>query len=212
MPDYITKSSLDKPIGSDVKKGEREKLDPVVSAPVKPKQRTVWDKIKDEFVSEDGQSIGDYILIEVLIPAVKNTIQSMVNNAVDMFLYGSGGSRYGQPRPYGGMQGSRVSYRQYYDQRPANNTNYARPRTTYGYDYNEVVFESRQDAEAVLYRMEETLANYQCVRVADYLELSGRNSNYTDNNYGWTSLETVQIRRSRDNGYYLDLPRPMALD
>lgn len=203
----IPKSSLDQ--GGIKEQNKREKLDPVVSSGTKNKKKTTWDKIRDEFISEDGKTVGDYLLLDVLIPAIKNTIQAMVNNGVDMILYGN---RMSNRNGYSnGYAGNRVSYRQYYDQRNQSSY-YSRPRNTYGYDYNEIVFESRADAEAVLYRMIETLNTYQIVRVADYLELSGRDSNYTDNNYGWTSLDSVQIRRARDGGFFLDLPRPMAID
>lgn len=202
MADYIPRSTLDPQ--KTVKEEKREKLDPVVSAPTKTKKRSTWDKVKEEFVSGDGKSIGDYLLLDVLVPAVKSTIQAMINNGVDMILYGDTNSG----RNRNNFQPSRTSYRQYYDQ-PRGNY-YSRPKTDYNYD--EIVFGSRGDAELVLYYMRESIAKYRVVRVADYLEWSNRDSSFTDNNYGWTNLDYVQIRTTRDGGYYLDLPRPMVLD
>lgn len=202
MADYIPKSSLDQQ-KENIEK--REKLEPVVSSPTKTKKQTTWDKVKEEFVNGDGKSVGDYLLLDVLVPAIKQTIQAMINNGVDMILYGD--SNYGRNR--NSYQPGRTSYRQYYDQ-PRNN--YSRPKIGSDYNYDEIVFGSRGDAELVLYYMRESIAKYRVVRVADYLEWSNRDSNFTDNNYGWTNLDYVQIRTTRDGGYYLDLPRPMALD
>ena len=205
MAEYIPRSSLDQQKEEPVK--ERKKLDPVVQSAPQPKKQTTWDKFKSAMISEDSQSLGDYLLFDVMVPAFKQTIQSLVNNAVDMLLFGGSGPRNNN------MPANRVSYRSYFDnQRGYSSPSYAnRPRTA-TYNYEENVFASRGDAEAVFYRMQEIIDRYQVVRVADYLELSDRPSSYVDNNYGWTDLSTVRILRARNGGYYLDLPRPIAID
>lgn len=208
MPDYINKDSLSQP---KVENDKREKQASVVSAPAKPKRKSLWQEVKEEFIAEDGKTVSEYIAKDVVVPLFKSMIQAVINNAVDMFLYGGSSGR--RPTSYNGTyKANNVSYRPYYDSKPANNDYYGRPRTAYGYDYTEITFDSRADAEAVLYRMLEILNMYPVVRVADYLEISGRESNYTDNNYGWTALENIQIRRTRDNRYFLELPKPMAID
>jgi len=203
MADYIPRSSLDQKNDEPIK--ERKKLDPVVQNATEPKKQTFADKFKAAMISEDSQSIGDYLLFDVAIPALKQTIQSLINNAVDMLLFGN------STRPVNrNMPANRVSYRSYFDNQ-AQNTYTTRPRSA-GYSYEENTFASRGDAEAVLYRMQEIIDRYQVVRVADYLELSDQPSSYTDNNYGWTDVSNVRIMRSRNGRYYLDLPKPMAID
>ena len=205
---YIPRSSLDsnKP---EQPQAKREKKESVVTSGAQIRQKTVWDKIKDEFVSDDSKSIGDYLLFDVLIPAAKSTLQQLINNGVDMILYGGGGSR----RP-SNLPATRVSYRNMYDSRP--NTSYLNSpqRVRASYNYDDLDFDSRGDAEAVRYRMQEIIDQYQVVTVADYLEISGRDSrNYTDNNYGWTTnVMNADIRRTNYGKYYIDLPQPMALD
>ncbi len=190
---------------------ERKKQEAVVKTPTQVKKKTMLEKIKEEFISNDGQSIAEYIILDVLVPAAKQTFKSMVDNGLDMLLFKN------SPRVNTSLPANRVSYRSYYDAARSNNyvgysnSSYARPKVA-GYGYDEVVFGNRGDAEAVLYRMSEILEEYPRVTVADYLELSGRSSNYTDNNYGWTNLNTAQIIRLTNGGYCIDLPRPMALD
>lgn len=203
MADYIPRSSLDAPKKEELH--ERKKLEAVVSETPKPKKKTLWDKVKEQFINEDRNSIGEYLILDVIVPAIKKTLQETVNNGVDMLLYGESSNRRSSNLP-----ANRVSYRNYYDNRA--NDRYSAPRPSQGYGFDEVVFGSRGDAEAVKYRMQEIIDQYQVVRVADYLELSDRPSNYTDNNYGWTSMDDVRIIRDRSGGYYLDLPRPMSLD
>lgn len=209
MPDYITKDTLNQPNNEAEK---RKKQDSVVAVPAKEKKKSLWQEIKEEFVVEDRRTVSEYLVKDVFVPLAKGMIQAIANNAVDMFLYG-GGSGVHNRNSYTPYKSNNVSYRPYYDQKPANNNGYySKPRTAYGYDYTEIVFESRADAEAVFYRMMEILGTYSVVRVADYLEISGRDSSYTDNNYGWTNMDNVQIRRSRDGGFFLDLPKPLPID
>ena len=206
MADYIPRSSLDTQKENE-QKPKRENQKAVVTEQVKTKQKTKWDKFKEAFVAEDGQSVGDYLLFDVLVPAIKKTIKDMVDNGTDMILYGSSDRRRSRDLP-----ANRVSYRNYYDDNRSNRSIYndGRPRNAYGYD--EIIFMSRGDAEAVKYRMEEILNQYGIVRVADYYELSGRSSSYTDNNYGWNNLDTARITRDSSGGYYLELTKPMPLD
>ena len=195
-----------KPV-KDQEIAEVKEIKPVVSAPVVTKKRSVWDKIKDAFISEDGKSVGDYILIDVLIPAAKKTISDMVTNGVDMILYGSAGNRNRNSNNY--IPANRVSYRSYYDQR---NNDYARPRSSgSAYNYNDIVFQTRGDADAVLNGLRDTINRYGLAKVADYYDLSGCDCSYTDNNYGWTDLRYATVERT-SNGFTLRLPKPMPID
>ena len=60
--------------------------------------------------------------------------------------------------------------------------------------------------------MEEIIATYGLVSVADFYELVGVPSNYTDNNYGWSNLRNAYVDRLRDGGYIIKLPRAFQLD
>ena len=80
-----------------------------------------------------------------------------------------------------------------------------------GYDYDEIVLESRGEAEEVLERMDDLLDNYGIVSVAAFYDLVGITGNYTDNKYGWTSLRNASVQRLRD-GYLLKLPKALPLD
>lgn len=208
MADYVPRNSM-----TVQTKEERTPQKAVVNSATKIKKKSMWEKIKEEFVSDDGKSIGDYIVLDILVPAAKNTIQSVVNNGIDMILYGGSAPRSNR-NSYTNYPVNNASYRPYYERNNQNRNDYSGTRPGNVYDYSQVEFSSRADAEEVLFRMRELFSvyNYPVVRVADYLEFSGLGSSFVDNNYGWTNLENVQVRRSRNGGYFLDLPRPMAID
>ena len=184
---------------------EPKKVESVVSNPVKTKKRTFWNKIADEFVSEDGKGIMDYIIIDVIVPAIKKTISDVVTNGIDMLLYGTSKHNSNSSN----IPAYRVSYRSYYDQR---NSDYTRPRVnSQGYDYNDILFQTRGDADAVLNGLRDIITQYGLAKVADYYDLAGANCSYTDNNYGWTDLRYAQVIRV-NSGYSLRMPKPMPID
>lgn len=182
---------------------EPKKVEPVVSNPVKTKKKGFWSRVSEEFISEDGKGVGDYILIDVLVPAIKKTISDIVTNGIDMILYGNTRRSSNNSVP-----AYRVSYRNYYDQR---NNDYARPKVSQVYNYNDIVFQTRGDADAVLTGLRDIVTQYGLAKVADYYDLAGIDCSYTDNNYGWTDLRFADVIRL-SNGYSLRLPKPMPID
>lgn len=69
----------------------------------------------------------------------------------------------------------------------------------------DVVLSSREDANAVLDAMKQLLEAYEMVTVADFLELAGLSSTYSDSKVGWVNLINIQIQPV-DGGFILALP------
>lgn len=202
MAEVKLKSSLDNKYVEEPKKVEQ-----IVTSPVKMKKRSFWDKVHEEFISEDGKSVGDYILLDVLVPAIKKTISDIVTNGIDMILFG------GTRSSNNSLPGTRVSYRTYYDSNQRNSGGYSRNRAvSSNYTYDQIIFQNRGDADAVLNELNEIIRRYGFAKVADFNDLAGVNGSYTDNNYGWSDLRFATIQRQRDGGYLIDLPKPMPID
>lgn len=175
-----------------------KRVEKVVSGSVKSKKKNGLQKITNVFVPEDVKS---YIFEDIVVPAVKDIIL----DAVRAFLGVSGNSRGGRS-----STSSKISYRKYYDDRDRRDSgNVSRTRT--GYDYDDIILESRGEAEDVLERMDELIATYQVVSVADFYDLVGVSGNYTDNKYGWTDIRNASVIRVRD-GYMIKLPKALPLN
>jgi hypothetical protein len=186
---------------SDVRK-EDKKIEKVATGKVKTKKKSGVNKLSEVFVTEDISSVKDYILYDVLLPAAKKTLSEIVSNGIDMLLYGETKSK-------SKSRGSKVSYSKYYDDREDDYRRSSRRRAV-GYDYEDVILESRREAEEVLNRMEDLIDSYGVVSVADLYDLVGISGKYTDNKYGWTNLRDADIERTRD-GYLLVFPRVKPL-
>ena len=185
-------------------KTEEHKVEKVVKGPVVTRKKSSFDKLKGEFISDDAKNIKSYVFGEVLIPAIKKAISDIVTDGISILLYGESRGRANSGR----STADRVSYRSYYDssydrRAPIN-------RST-SYSYDDIILNSRGEAEAVLAGMDEIMANYQMVRVSDMNELAGVTGNYTDVNYGWTDIRSAQVIRVRD-GYMIKMPRALPLN
>lgn len=175
-----------------------KRVEKVVSGSVKSKKKNGLQKITNVFVPDDVKS---YIFEDIVVPAVKDIIL----DAVRAFLGVSGNSRGGRS-----STSSKISYRKYYDDRDRRDSgNVSRTRT--GYDYDDIILESRGEAEDVLERMDELIATYQVVSVADFYDLVGVSGNYTDNKYGWTDIRNASVIHVRD-GYMIKLPKALPLN
>lgn len=186
---------------------ERQKFDKITKGAVVTKKKSEINKLKDIFVSEDIKSVKSYILMDVLVPAIKDAIEDIVTNGIRMILRGDTSARRSS------SAASKISYRDYYDGDRRNNDrfrNETRPVTKYSYD--DIILESKGEAEAVLDRMGEIIDIYGMVRVADLYDLVGVTGDYTDNKYGWTNISGAKPVRIRDGRYMLDLPRALPIN
>ena len=177
---------------------ERQKLEKVVSGKAKIKQKSEIRKFTDVFISEDAANVKNYIFTDVLVPAVKKLVSDIVKDGIEMILYGG----VGRGRDSGGSRASYVSYNRFSD-RKDDRRSYSEPRTRSGYNYGEVIVRTRGDAEAVLDGLQGMIERYGTASVADMYDLADVPHNYTDNNYGWDSIGTAEVIRTRD-GEYLD--------
>lgn len=188
------------------KEPEREKrVEPVISGKVRTAKKTGLSKVASIFLPKDINDVKTYVLMDVLVPMIKRGIIE----GITMLLSGSSGKGGKGPA-------DRVSYmRPYYDYNHQNEQGARVRQAQTGYMYDDIVFDSRGDAEEVLARMYEMIdSEYGNVSVADMYSLAGASTtgNYTANKYGWTDLSTARtVRTANGDGYILKLPRAIPL-
>ncbi len=198
MEDYKPNSRRFREGKTESSADERKRVEKVVRGKVKSRKRNEIRKFADVFIPEDMENVKSYILMDVVVPAIKKAI----SDTIDTFLYGESGS--GKRH----SSASKISYGKYYDKndRPAHT-----PRTRGRYDYDDIILDNRGEAEEVLIRMDELIDTYGLASVADLYDLVGKTCEYTDNNYGWNDIRSAAVVRVRD-GYLLKLPRALPLN
>jgi len=177
-----------------------KKVEKIISGSAKSKKKSGLQKITNVLVPEDVDDVKSYIFEDIVVPAVKDIIL----DAVRAFLGVNGNSR-GKS-----SSASKVSYRKYYDDRERRDSGSGN-RTRSGYEYDDIILDNRGEAEDVLSRMDELIATYGVVSVADFYDLVGITGNYTDNKYGWSDIRNASVVRVRD-GYMIKLPKVLPLN
>lgn len=206
MAAEIERSSLDNSYETRIQKEhEKEKAEKKLAPVVKREnvvssKETFGSKVKKSFISDDAKDIGSYIFFDMIIPAVKDGIVSIVERA----LFGE--SSRGAWRRDDARE--RVSYSSYYrsssrdrDRRRDEDREHRNGQV----DYRNIVLRYREDAEKVVRVLRDSIREYDSATVAALLDLVDENSSWTDNDYGWTRESDIRIRPLR-NGYLIDVP------
>lgn len=183
--------------------GAKKEITPVTTNVVA-KEKRVKSKFAEAFLGEDVSSVKDYIIFDVIIPAIKNTIVDGITNTVEMIFGVSPRKGKGRDRDY-------VSYASYYksDRRDRRRNDYDDRDSRY--DYRDLAFTSRVDADEVLANLRDLVEDYGKASVADLYDLCGITGTFQDHKYGWYDLRGVRVVHVRD-GYEIDLPRVRPLD
>lgn len=204
IPNYRPNSQKYK----DEQAENEKKIEKAITGSVRTRKQPVGRKIADSFISEDAGSVKNYLLMDVLVPAIKDTLSDIIKSGIDMILFGesrasSGGRRIGSSNV--------VSYQSYYNKPQSRQTRNTQTVRLKGYEFEDIVLENRADAEEVLSRLIGLTREYGMASVTDLYELVGLDPSYMDNKYGWYDLKGAGIERVRD-GFILALPRTTLLD
>lgn len=198
----------DFPSNSKTEKKEVKKVEKVIKGNVKQKKKSLGKKFIETFVGEDIENVGQYIIYDVLVPAAKDAISDMIEGGISMLFY-NGDKRGSRTRRSGSK--SYVSYDKCsYGSRDRDRREFS-SKSRARFNFDDIVLETRGEAEEVLSHLVDLTIDYDQATVADLYDLVGITGNFTDNKYGWTDLSSASVSRTRD-GYVLNLPKTMLLD
>lgn len=183
---------------------ERE-VKKVIKDQVVIKKKNEIQKLADVFLSEDVSNVKGYIFNDVIVPAIRDTLFDIVTKGAKMIFYGAKGSS-GTDK----FTSSRISYRQYYDDN-RRYTSSTEESLKSKFDYEDMEFTSRSDAEDVLDQMDAMLEKYKRVSVLDLYDMIDVTAPFTSEKYGWTNLRDAKIIPTK-GAYKLKLPRATPLD
>lgn len=178
-----------------------KKIEKVIKGNVKTRKRSVSKRMADTFISEDAETIRSYIITDVIVPEIKEIIMETVN----VILFGGSkptGKKKNQPY---------VSYSSYSSPSYKSQQKQIERRNASS-NFNDVIFESRGEAEEVLSSLVDIVEDYETATVADFYDLVGITGSFTDNKYGWNDFGGASVSRARGGGYIINLPRPKFID
>lgn len=161
-------------------------------------------KIGQALITDDLDKVGETLLYDNLLPAVKNTITNFLKAFIDQLFYGESKGNYGSTAAQyhsagsGGGNPSNRSKNQFHE--AGDSFIFTSPEIT-----------SRGDGEATLYRLGQILDGWGYVNVANLYSLCNETAPYTYNGYGWRSLQGASVGMAPGGQYCIKLPRPILL-
>ncbi|NLJ49831.1 MAG: hypothetical protein GX428_09665, partial [Candidatus Atribacteria bacterium] len=149
------------------------------------KKKSFLSKVGGVFFGSDTDNVGSYILYDILIPAAKNTLSEMVSSGIEMLLFG---------------ENRRTSVRRDRDKSYISYNSISRDRSAAyrvraNHHFDEIIIDSRAEAEEVLSSLVELIDTYGVATVSDFYDLIGMTADFTDNKYGWKNLNRSSVNR-----------------
>lgn len=200
------------PMGKPAAPPEPKKVTRVVSGEVQRRRTPLSKRIKEMFVGGDLNSVGQYVVLEIVVPTVKDMITDIVSQSIEQFMYG--GSRSAARRQASSRVGT-VAYTAYNRvqaaaaQRPNPSVTVSRQARA-SHNFDEIIIASRAEAEEVIDQLIAYIGQYGQATVADLYDLVGVTGEYTDDQWGWPDIQGMGVTPAR-GGYLLDLPQPVVL-
>lgn len=193
-------------------KKTRAKLSSVVTTgKVEAKKPSIKSKLADVFLSEERGNVGQYLIFDVLIPAIKDTVCNLGHAALDRSFYGESRRYTNQSRT-----GSTYNYSSYYK------PNYSQPQQNKPSDryahmnhegvfrFDTIEFGMRAEAQEVLDCLIMRIVDSDYATVADLYDLIGRTADFTMERWGWYNLDTAYVTNVR-GGFVIRLPKPQPI-
>lgn len=201
VSDYPSNSRKSREEPAEAKAAEKEELKPVAQG-VK-RKKPLGKRFMAMFTNDDAHGVGNYILMDVIVPAVQNLLVDSVSQGVERMVRGDVRSRTNGTRPQVGYSSySRPTVGRY--EAPRSREISQRGREVH--DFSEIVLDNRGAAEDVLSRLQNRIDRYDVATVSDLYSLVNITGSFVDDKWGWTNLETASILRV-GGGYLLNLPR-----
>ena len=173
-------------------------------------------KVRNKFFAQDLKSVASNVLDKVIIPSLQKLLSDTFKQSLDWLIYGTKGTS----NPYNSSTYGNVSYSKYYQQQQDQVPLWARPQQQQPsqnmpgpYAVNYVLFAERSDAEIVLERMQQAIATYGMVSVADFYDMVNQHCSFTDQKWGWTNLsgDVAYVIRNGDQ-FSIQFPQVRSLE
>jgi hypothetical protein len=197
-------------------KPEDKRILKVVDGEVTRRKKPLGTRMREMFLANNDQSVFEYVLLDVMVPAFKDLVSDTVSTTIERVLFGDSTNRSPR-RKIGSGSGvfgnSGVNYNRYSssntrrDERPSMSR-----RSRENHDFDDMIIPTRAEAQDVVDGLVDLVRRYESASVADLYRLAGVEFHHTDEKWGWTELDGAGVRRLGPDRYLLVLPKTEPLD
>lgn len=202
MANYNNSGNIDTDLGPNRLKGQ-----------FKVEKKSLSKRIINFLFSDKIDSIGNYLVYDILGPTLRDLLYKSVVGAAGMTIYGSvRDNGNALERKYAGARRDYSAMAQ----QPASNQFYAQTQATpqYGYGIYDISFNTKDDALYQLDRLQANIAKYGKVRVKDFYQDVGYTpppGNWAIDGAGWYNLDNVTAVPTSNGRWIIDFPPPVSI-
>ena len=196
---------------NSMKDKERKAQVTAVSMKGKIKKKSSFAEL---FLSEDRADVGSYVLKDIVIPMIKETVFDAAMGALSMTLFGG---RVTNHRGYRPMTNSKISYNGMSNN---NNTRNQTPANSAirrsDLDISNITFTDKEDADKIHMSMTDLAQTYGRVTVADFYALLppelAVDYDFTLGRWGWDQDDIMKSKVMPTRGaWYIDIVKANAI-
>lgn len=213
-PNVHTESSLVRPAANQTQKKPEAEKKSLTNSSMVVREPTFKEKLKRSFVREDIKDIRDYVIFDIVLPALRRSLFDTIVGTFGQIL----GVSIPKASISTGYNGNKLSpherkWRDYSSISSGSSTSGSIERYDrfYAMDFP---FALQEDATATLEYLMDVCDTNGWVPVSRFFEFADPNSTiagrnpYTNENYGWYDINGTTVREVEGYGYVLTLPAP----
>lgn len=186
----------------------KKDLEKVIKGDIVIKQKPLGVRLKNVFFGGDTITARQYVLGEVILPALRNLVVEAITKGSERLVYGENGVRRRTSSP---TYSPRISYNRVtpgWGRESAllpNQPSAGRWVPTGKRTQEDIIVASKADGEQVIEAMTTIVDQYDVVSLADLNELLGLPSSPIENKWGWTNLTSLNLQQVRE-GWQISFP------
>lgn len=165
---------------------------------VRTREVSTFKKVFAALFPEGFKGVKEHIIWDIFVPRMQKLLHEGWDDVGDALFQSGPTARQSAPH---------VSY----DSSYRRNTQPVRVPTLPMYDYQEVVWDTKAQAEKFLRVLKALLNEYHVVTLLDYNSEVGNETYPSQSDYGWIRLDTARVERTY-NGWVVVLPRPIPIE
>lgn len=193
---------------SDEVPTEKKPLARITTGSVVVRKPGIGSKLRAAFGGDDARTVGQFVLRDVVVPAIKTLLYDSFTQGLQRAIFGSSSSPIGSG---GASKKNYINYGKISTAKAEAGSRDLSATARASHNFSQIIFEKREEAEEVREQLLMAIKEYQVVTVDDFYNLVGITGNFMDEQWGWDNLSTATVRLTRE-GWLLELPPTMSIN
>ncbi len=197
---------------------DEKKVEAIEGLVVRRRKKPLGKRFMDTFVAGEAKGVGAHIMMNVLLPALKDMVVDAATQGIERAIFGENApsrsraiSRLGQQAftNYGRFASGAGTVRR---EDPRREVAKQAPRNIDRPRFDQIIFASKVEGEEIISRLNDMIIRYETASIADLYSIINEPSNFVDDKWGWIDLTGASCVRISHGEYLLNLPQPVSLD